>query len=199
MTLHYDESRPSPLQRQQHQKWREARANLNSNVVKLRSVYVPPPLVHAVDYWPPVYWDVASEWNVFIPPLEGCALENSVAQLPERSYSIREIQQAVCRAAHLTWNDLLSSRRTQNIVNPRHIAMALCRRLTQCSMPEIGRNFNGKDHTTVLHAICKMQPIITEIEWAVSLQSLEYVVALALDLCWLHYPPAKYSRHGNRP
>jgi chromosomal replication initiator protein len=53
--------------------------------------------------------------------------------------------------------DLLSSRRTANVVRPRQVAMYLAKVLTLRSLPEIGRRFGGRDHTTVLHAVRKIE------------------------------------------
>ena len=56
--------------------------------------------------------------------------------------------------------DLLSSRRTANVVRPRQIAMYLAKMLTPRSLPEIGRRFGGRDHTTVLHAVRKIEALV---------------------------------------
>jgi hypothetical protein len=78
--------------------------------------------------------------------------------------SILEIQKAVCRAFGVTVGDILSSRRGAPVVLPRQIAMALARRLTLRSFPEIGRQFGGKDHTTIIHSVCKMEPVMDRVE-----------------------------------
>lgn len=70
---------------------------------------------------------------------------------------IEEIQRAVIKKYGLTRLELTSSRRTFAIVRPRQIAMYLCKLLTPRSLPEIGRRFGGKDHTTVLHAVRKIE------------------------------------------
>jgi chromosomal replication initiator protein len=57
-------------------------------------------------------------------------------------------------------SDLLSARRTANVVRPRQIAMYLAKTLTLRSLPEIGRRFGGRDHTTVLHAVRKIESLI---------------------------------------
>jgi chromosomal replication initiator protein len=54
----------------------------------------------------------------------------------------------------------LSSRRTANVVRPRQIAMYLAKVLTLRSLPEIGRRFGGRDHTTVLHAVRKIEGLV---------------------------------------
>jgi chromosomal replication initiator protein len=58
--------------------------------------------------------------------------------------------------------DLLSSRRNRSIVRPRQIGMYLAKSLTSRSLPEIGRRFGGRDHTTVLHAIRKVESLLSE-------------------------------------
>jgi chromosomal replication initiator protein len=54
----------------------------------------------------------------------------------------------------------LSSRRTANVVRPRQVAMYLAKQLTLRSLPEIGRRFGGRDHTTVLHAVRKIENLV---------------------------------------
>jgi hypothetical protein len=71
--------------------------------------------------------------------------------------SIRDIQKAVCKHYDVTLIDMLSRRRTADIVKPRQLAMYLCKKLTLHSLPQIGRRFGGKDHTTVLHSVQKME------------------------------------------
>lgn len=71
-------------------------------------------------------------------------------------FSILGIQLAVCRAAGITKTDLLARRQdSRTSVRPRHVAMMLCKSLTQCSYPEIGAKFE-RDHTTVLTAVRNM-------------------------------------------
>jgi hypothetical protein len=69
---------------------------------------------------------------------------------------IRDIQSSVARHFHVTVNDLKASRRTANVVMTRQISMYLAKQLTLCSLPEIGRLFGGRDHTTVLHGVRKI-------------------------------------------
>ena len=70
-----------------------------------------------------------------------------------RKVSVDEIQRAACQHFGLTKIELLSRRRTNDVVIPRQIAMYFCKQLTTRSLPEIGRRFGGMDHTTVLHAV----------------------------------------------
>ena len=70
---------------------------------------------------------------------------------------IEDIQRAVSRHYNVSRTELLSNRRTRAIVRPRQIAMYLAKMLTLRSLPEIGRRFGGRDHTTVLHAVKKIE------------------------------------------
>ncbi|AGF74012.1 chromosomal replication initiator protein [Bartonella australis AUST/NH1] len=70
---------------------------------------------------------------------------------------IEEIQRTVARHYNVSKQDLLSNRRTRTVVKPRQVAMYLAKMLTPRSLPEIGRRFGGRDHTTVLHAVRKIE------------------------------------------
>jgi chromosomal replication initiator protein len=72
---------------------------------------------------------------------------------------IEDIQRIVARQYNVSRADLLSSRRTANVVRPRQVAMYLAKILTLRSLPEIGRRFGGRDHTTVLHAVRKIEAL----------------------------------------
>jgi chromosomal replication initiator protein len=80
-------------------------------------------------------------------------------QDPKR-VKIEDIQRIVARQYNVSRADLLSSRRTANVVLPRQVAMYLAKTLTLRSLPEIGRRFGGRDHTTVLHAVRKIEGLI---------------------------------------
>jgi chromosomal replication initiator protein len=80
-------------------------------------------------------------------------------QEPKR-VKIEDIQRVVARQYNVSRADLLSSRRTANVVRPRQIAMYLAKTLTLRSLPEIGRRFGGRDHTTVLHAVRKIEGLV---------------------------------------
>jgi chromosomal replication initiator protein len=73
---------------------------------------------------------------------------------------IEDIQRIVARQYNVSRADLLSSRRTANVVRPRQVAMYLAKVLTLRSLPEIGRRFGGRDHTTVLHAVRKIEALV---------------------------------------
>lgn len=91
------------------------------------------------------------------------AAENTIGDLirskePKR-VKIDDILRIVAKHYGVQRGDLLSSRRNQSIVRPRQIGMYLAKTLTSRSLPEIGRRFGGRDHTTVLHAIRKIEAL----------------------------------------
>ncbi len=73
---------------------------------------------------------------------------------------IEDIQRIVARHYNVSRGDLLSARRTANVVRPRQVAMYLAKTMTLRSLPEIGRRFGGRDHTTVLHAVRKIEHLV---------------------------------------
>ncbi len=76
--------------------------------------------------------------------------------------SIDRIQELVCERFSVTREELTGDRRSQNIVYPRQVAMYLSRELTDSSLPKIGKEFGGRDHTTVIHATSKIARLIRE-------------------------------------
>jgi chromosomal replication initiator protein len=76
--------------------------------------------------------------------------------------SIERIQELVCERFSVTHDELTGDRRSQNIVYPRQVAMYLSRELTDASLPKIGKEFGGRDHTTVIHATSKIARLIRE-------------------------------------
>ena len=77
----------------------------------------------------------------------------------DRKVTIDDIQRSVARYFSLTMSDLVSARRAREVARPRQIAMYLCKQLTTRSLPEIGRKFGGRDHTTVIHAVRKIEEL----------------------------------------
>ncbi|EST89153.1 chromosomal replication initiator protein DnaA [Vagococcus lutrae] len=79
---------------------------------------------------------------------------------PHQQLSILAIQEAVCAYYHIDLKDLKGKRRVKKIVLPRQIAMYLSREMTDNSLPKIGAEFGGKDHTTVIHSHEKIQQLL---------------------------------------
>ncbi|MFW0094729.1 MAG: chromosomal replication initiator protein DnaA [Coxiella endosymbiont of Haemaphysalis qinghaiensis] len=88
--------------------------------------------------------------------------------LQARMITIENIQRTVAEYYKIKVSDLLAKRRSRSIARPRQMAMALAKELTNHSLPEIGDAFNGRDHTTVLHACRKVKELL-----ATSLNILE--------------------------
>jgi chromosomal replication initiator protein len=77
----------------------------------------------------------------------------------ERRVSIEEIQKQVAEHFNIRLADMSSPRRARAVARPRQVAMYLAKHLTSRSLPEIGRRFGGRDHTTVMHAIRKIEEL----------------------------------------
>lgn len=77
----------------------------------------------------------------------------------ERSVTIEEIQRHVAEHFNVRTSDMHSPKRLRSVARPRQIAMYLSKSLTTRSLPEIGRKFGGRDHTTVMHAVKKIEEL----------------------------------------
>jgi chromosomal replication initiator protein len=77
----------------------------------------------------------------------------------EKKLTIDEIQRKVADYYALKMTDLLSARRAREVARPRQVAMYLAKKLTPRSLPEIGRRFGGRDHTTVMHAVKRIEEL----------------------------------------
>jgi len=77
----------------------------------------------------------------------------------ERKVSIEDIKRKVCDHYNLRLSDITSARRARAVARPRQVAMYLSKTLTAKSLPEIGRGFGGRDHTTVIHAVKKIEEL----------------------------------------
>ena len=94
----------------------------------------------------PITVDLASE-----------VLKNQIAQAPLRRITITLIKERVARAHGLTVKEMDNQRRDQRLTVPRQIAMYLACELTECSLPQIAREFGKKDHTTIMYARDKVK------------------------------------------
>jgi len=77
----------------------------------------------------------------------------------ERRVTIEEIQRRVAEHYQIKITDMQSARRARSVARPRQVAMYLAKQLTPRSLPEIGRKFGGRDHTTVMHAVRKIEEL----------------------------------------
>ena len=85
-----------------------------------------------------------------------------VLRAKDRPVTIEEIQRQVAEHYNIHMSDMYSPRRARAVARPRQVAMYLSKRLTARSLPEIGRKFGGRDHTTVLHAMRKIDALRAE-------------------------------------
>ena len=77
----------------------------------------------------------------------------------QKKVNIEEIQKRVSQHFNVKMSDMSSARRSRTIARPRQIAMYLSKNLTSRSLPEIGRRFGNRDHTTVIHAVKKVEEL----------------------------------------
>jgi chromosomal replication initiator protein len=93
--------------------------------------------------------------------LEGAQdLLHDLLRANERRVTIDEIQRRVAEHFNMKMAEMTSSRRARAVARPRQVAMYLSKQLTSRSLPEIGRKFGGRDHTTVIHAVKKIEELI---------------------------------------
>ena len=99
----------------------------------------------------PVLKDTEDTWTR--EPAPNMIPDELLAASPakETRVSLREIIDAVCDEFELPMSDILSSRRTKDLIIPRQIVMYLSKQLTLMSFPDIGRRIGGRDHSTVMH------------------------------------------------
>lgn len=91
-------------------------------------------------------------------------LKDLIKSSPQGRIRIDDILRSVGKHYNVTRTDLLSPRRARSIVRPRQVGMYLAKQLTSRSLPEIGRRFGGRDHTTVLHAVRKIEELLQQDE-----------------------------------
>ncbi|MGY9045516.1 chromosomal replication initiation protein [Puniceibacterium antarcticum] len=82
-----------------------------------------------------------------------------VLRASERKISIDEIQRRVAEHYNIRLSDMIGPKRVRNYARPRQVAMFLCKQMTSRSLPEIGRRFGGRDHTTVMHGVKRIEEL----------------------------------------
>ena len=99
--------------------------------------------------------------NLFGRPVTMEATHEVLADLlraHDRQVTIDEIQKKVADHFSMRLTDMSSARRARAVARPRQVAMYLAKQLTTRSLPEIGRKFGNRDHTTVMHAVTRVSP-----------------------------------------
>ena len=89
------------------------------------------------------------------------AINDIIAQ-QDKVFSSEFVQETVAKYFNIDAKDLRGSKRSNDIAFPRQIAMYLCRNVAQMSLPQIGKDFGKRDHTTVMHACTKIEQDIKE-------------------------------------
>jgi chromosomal replication initiator protein len=94
-----------------------------------------------------------------LTPEEAQAMLRPHLRVVDKRITVDDIQKATAEHYQMRQADLLSERRTRAVARPRQTAMWLCKQLTTRSLPDIGRRFGGRDHTTVLHAVRRIEEL----------------------------------------
>ena len=84
---------------------------------------------------------------------------SDILRASERKVSIEEIQRQVSEHYNIRLSDMIGPKRVRTFARPRQVAMFLCKQLTSRSLPEIGRRFGGRDHTTVMHGVRRIEEL----------------------------------------
>ncbi|MEP2717792.1 chromosomal replication initiator protein DnaA [Pseudophaeobacter sp.] len=82
-----------------------------------------------------------------------------VLRASERKITVEEIQRRVSEYYNIRMSDIIGPKRLRSYARPRQVAMYLCKKLTSRSLPEIGRRFGGRDHTTVMHGVRRIEEL----------------------------------------
>jgi chromosomal replication initiator protein len=84
-----------------------------------------------------------------------------ILRASDRKLTIEEIQRKVAEHYNIRLSDMIGPKRLRNIARPRQVAMYLAKQLTPRSLPEIGRRFGGRDHTTIIHGVRKIEELMS--------------------------------------
>ena len=83
-----------------------------------------------------------------------------ILRASDRKVTIEEIQRKVAEHYNIRLSDLIGPKRLRTIARPRQVAMYLAKQLTPRSLPEIGRRFGGRDHTTIMHGVRRIEELM---------------------------------------
>jgi len=84
---------------------------------------------------------------------------SDVLRASERKITVEEIQRKVSDHYNIRLSDMIGPKRLRSYARPRQVAMYLCKKMTSRSLPEIGRRFGGRDHTTVMHGVKRIEEL----------------------------------------
>ena len=83
-------------------------------------------------------------------------------QASDRKVTVEEIQRKVSEHYNIRLSEMIGPKRVRNYARPRQVAMYLAKQMTSRSLPEIGRRFGGRDHTTVMHGVRRIEELKTQ-------------------------------------
>ncbi|MDG1801451.1 MAG: helix-turn-helix domain-containing protein, partial [Paracoccaceae bacterium] len=86
---------------------------------------------------------------------------SDILRASDRKITVEEIQRKVSEHYNIRLSDMIGPKRVRTYARPRQIAMWLCKQMTSRSLPEIGRRFGGRDHTTVMHGVKRVEELKT--------------------------------------
>ena len=96
-----------------------------------------------------------------------------ILKASDRKVTVEEIQRKVSEHYAIRLSDMIGPKRVRSIARPRQVAMYLAKQLTARSLPEIGRRFGGRDHTTVMHGVRRIEELkVTDSQIADDLEML---------------------------
>ena len=87
---------------------------------------------------------------------------SDILRASDRKITVEEIQRKVSEHYNIRLSDMIGPKRLRSFARPRQIAMYLCKKLTSRSLPEIGRRFGGRDHTTVMHGVKRIEELMAQ-------------------------------------
>ncbi|MEM1351493.1 MAG: chromosomal replication initiator protein DnaA [Pseudomonadota bacterium] len=98
---------------------------------------------------------------------------SDILRASERKVTVEEIQRKVSDHYNIRLSDMIGPKRLRSYARPRQVAMYLCKKMTSRSLPEIGRRFGGRDHTTVMHGVKRIEELkIQDVQIAEDLEML---------------------------
>lgn len=102
-----------------------------------------------------------------------------ISEHAEREITCADIKRAVASHFAISVREIISARRTANIIMPRQIGIYLAKELTLLSLPDIGRHFGNRDHTTILHSIRKIAALLNDSAVAEAIKQVRSVLLSA--------------------
>lgn len=125
------------------------------------AVAVPPEVVKEPAFDFNAWIELQARLNPIPKPL-WFGIKEDLGPLESLKPKIDDIQRVVCKYYEITRTELLANRRMAYLVRARHVGIYLAKKLTDRSLPEIGRRFGGRDHTTILHSVRKIENILRQ-------------------------------------